>query len=336
MSPSQSLKEAEVFKWLDKKSQPSIKQKLPIISKHKKTAQTAQTAEKSFSVILPDFQININKDHILEPSITKEENNFYLIRIPNKPSDIIFRVQVFAEQEQIPTISTFYRSPNNKDNHILENQYPIYDTSGKSNAKLLTKRYFNPIRLNGLKSSSLLSIYKSEHNNDTVYSETQKVFLSDISEKHSLTTPSFTEREFEKLPSTQSYTLLKPLKITHSTNVCGHVKYDTFKPQLSPKLPLKITIPSQQCIPLSGKQISRRNLKNYKSPVSSPIFQGSNPDPSLTSTATHNPVPVSNPPQFSFNPQQFLQNWITLQSVLSQFQQNQNHPALESTQEPNT
>jgi len=258
---------------------------------------------------------------ITEPSIVHEEDNLYAIRIPNKPFDTVFKIQLLnADSTNLPIISTFYKSPNKVDNHLLENHYPIYDNIGQCNATLITKRHYNPIKIANAKNPALISTYKTEHNNDTTYSETQKVRISDIQGQYSMLTPSFNEFQYDRLPNAKSLTLLKPLKISHSISISGQaiktpVKNKTYKP-------LKKFI-SSSCPPIKTKPLIKKVPKPITPQFSSQISPNLNPQVLQTSTPTPNPAPVTNSPPLKINPTQFLQNWFMIQSVISQLQQNQ-------------
>jgi hypothetical protein len=225
-----------------------------------------------------------------------------------------------ADSTNLPIISKFYKSPNKIDNHILENHYPIFDNIGQCNATLITKRHYNPIKLTNSKNPALISTYKTEHNNDTTYSETQKVRISDIHNQYSMLTPSFNEFQYDRLPNSKSLTLLKPLKISHSINISGQatqtsVKSKTYKP-------LKKFI-SSSCPPIKTKPIIKKAPKPITPQFSSQISPNLNPPVLQTSTPTPNPAPATNSPPLKINPTQFLQNWFMIQSVISQLQQNQ-------------
>ena len=315
-------KPIDEYSWLDKdtlsaKTVPGPSSKFTRPTKLK-PFDSCNSNGNSYVPIKPSMStLDINHD-LVKPSIIQENEHTYLIQIPNKPNNIVFRVQTSFESPPNSTSSTFYKSPNTKSSHILENEYPIFDQFGKNNAKLITKRYFSPSKLAKLSQPTILSTCSQEHNNELIYDETRKTKLATISQKHSIETHQLSESDLLQ-PQNSSYTFLNPLKISHSTQLIAKSPRESVKRKLNfstkkikSKLPC-LLVPKKTSLKTSSKPLPPP-LPLPAPPVQGSIIQS----PTLV---LNNPVAPSSQPQLNMNPAQILQNFLMLQSILSQVQQ---------------
>jgi hypothetical protein len=110
------------YSWLDKDTL-SAKTVLDPSSKLARSAKLKPSTScnsngNSYIPIKPSMStLDINHE-LLKPSIIQENEHTFLIQIPNKPNNIVFRVQTSFESPPNSTSSTFYKSPNTKSSHI--------------------------------------------------------------------------------------------------------------------------------------------------------------------------------------------------------------------------
>jgi len=182
---------------------------------------------------------------------------------------------------------------------------------------LLPRGILVPSKLAKLSQPTILSTCSQEHNNELIYDETRKTKLATISQKHSIETHQLSESDLLQ-PQNSSYTFLNPLKISHSTQLIAKSPRESVKRKLNfstkklkNKLPC-LLVPKKTSLKPSSKPLP-------PPPPPAPPVQGNTiQSPTLV---LNNPVAPSSQPQLNMNPAQILQNFLMIQSILSQVQQ---------------
>lgn len=259
--------------------------------------------------ILTPTEITYNS--MTEPSITKTSQSSFCIQIPHSPTNIEFEIELLSQKPSLPIITTFQESTE-QDTFVLNSIYPIYDSDGKVNARIISKRHYLKDYLVSSRNAHISVSSATIHDKQVLTTDIKNTKITDSSEHITEQTPLA-----DNLHNFINHTLTKSSKPLISI-------YKSELKASSPSTPLPPQPKSKSPLPKPKKSkkasYSTKIMKISKSKQTNKLQRktATPTNQSTTLLTQQTPIELSQP---FLNPNNFLTNYLMLQTLISQSQQ---------------
>ena len=199
-----------------------------------------------------DYKDNFIKLSSIRPPV-------YLVNIQHEGKPIRFHVKPI-EPKQLPSQGIFYKTE--KQNHILEMRYPVFNNEGLANALISSpKSYTDKLEL--LK-PTLFAETTMKFHDKLLQTVTSKMLLSELPDIRGFTLPSLELANLKTFTDPNSFVYNKPLVFTQNVGIIGELKTVQDKGTKFKQVDLVFDTKTQLWVPKENSEKDEVNTKKFK------------------------------------------------------------------------